>query len=100
MSLKREIFVNFLPQRFMTKYGIVLTYSVTFVSQKILTCFQCEDDTGGYYDPCVPILFDNGVKDKDHTFLNPILCRVCYLSLCLFYYFYPVTHIALIVLLI
>jgi len=35
MSLKGEIFVNFLPQKFMTKYGIVSTYSVTFVSQKI-----------------------------------------------------------------
>jgi len=32
MSLKRDIFVNFLPQKFMTKYGIVSTYSVTFVS--------------------------------------------------------------------
>jgi len=32
MSLKREILVNFLPQKFMTKYGIVSTYSVTFVS--------------------------------------------------------------------
>ena len=41
MSLKREIFFNFLPQKFMTKYGIVLIYSVTFVSQKILTCLQC-----------------------------------------------------------
>ena len=38
---KREIFVNFLSQKFMTKYGIVSTYSVTFVSQKILTCLQC-----------------------------------------------------------
>jgi len=35
MSLKGEIFVNFLPQKFMTKYGIVSTYSVTFVSHKI-----------------------------------------------------------------
>jgi len=33
---EREIFVNFLPQKFMTKYDIVSTYSVTFVSQKIL----------------------------------------------------------------
>jgi len=41
MSLKREIFVNFLPQKFMKKYGIVSAYSVTFVSQKILTCLQC-----------------------------------------------------------
>jgi len=41
MSLRREIFVNFLAQKFMTKYGIVSTYSVTFVSQKILTCLQC-----------------------------------------------------------
>jgi len=40
MSLKGEVFVNFLPQKFMTKYGIVSTYSVTFVSQKILTCLQ------------------------------------------------------------
>jgi len=40
MSLKGEIFVNFLPQKFMTKYGIVSTYSVTFVSQKILTYLQ------------------------------------------------------------
>jgi len=36
MSLRREIFVNFLPQKFMTKYGIVSTYSIIFVSQKIL----------------------------------------------------------------
>jgi len=42
MSLKREIFVNFLPQKFMTKYGIVSTYSVTFESQKILACLQCK----------------------------------------------------------
>jgi len=41
MSLKREIFVNLFPQKFMTKYGIVSTYSVNFVSQKILTCLQC-----------------------------------------------------------
>jgi len=34
MSLKGEIFVNFLPQKFMTKYGIVSTYFVTFVSLK------------------------------------------------------------------
>jgi len=32
---KREIFVNFLPQKFMAKYGIVSTYSVNFVSQKL-----------------------------------------------------------------
>jgi len=42
MSLKRDIFVNFLPQKFMTKYGIVSTYSVTLVSQKILACLQCQ----------------------------------------------------------
>ena len=41
MSLKGEIFVNFLPQKVKIKYGIVSTYSVTFVSQKILTCLQC-----------------------------------------------------------
>jgi len=40
-SLKRDIFVNFLPQIFITKYGIVSTYSATFVSQKILACLQC-----------------------------------------------------------
>jgi len=33
MSLEREIFVNFLPQKFMTNYGTVSTYSVGFVSQ-------------------------------------------------------------------
>ena len=42
MSFKWEIFVNFFPQKFMTKYGIVSTYSVPFVSQKILTCLQCK----------------------------------------------------------
>jgi len=41
MSLKREIFVNFLPQKFMTKYGIVSTYSVNFVSQNFFACLQC-----------------------------------------------------------
>jgi len=41
MSLKREIFVNLLPQKFMAKYGIVSAYSVTFVFQKILVCLQC-----------------------------------------------------------
>jgi len=30
---KKEIFVNFLSQKLMTKYGIVSTYSVTFVSE-------------------------------------------------------------------
>jgi len=40
MSLKREIFINFLPQKFMTKYGIVSTYSVTFMCQKNLVCLQ------------------------------------------------------------
>jgi len=45
MSIKREIFVNFLPQKIMTKYGIVSTYSVTFVSQNILACLQCKDLT-------------------------------------------------------
>jgi len=35
---KRGDFVNFLPQKFMTKYGIVSTYSVNFVSHKILVC--------------------------------------------------------------
>jgi len=42
MSLKREIFANFLPQKIMTKYGIVSRYSLTFVSQKILACLQCD----------------------------------------------------------
>jgi len=37
---KRGIFFNFFPQKSMTKYGIVSTYSVTFVSQKILACLQ------------------------------------------------------------
>jgi len=46
MSLKSEIFVNFLPHKFMTKYGIVSTYSVTFVSQKILACLQCNSLQG------------------------------------------------------
>src|SRR4051812_7301369 len=41
MSLKGKIFVNFLPQKIMTKYGIVSTYSVTCLSQKILVCLQC-----------------------------------------------------------
>jgi len=41
MSLERDIFVNFLPQKIMTKYGIVSTYSVTFLSHKILACLQC-----------------------------------------------------------
>ena len=41
MSLKRDVFVNFLPQKFKIKYGIVSTYSVNFVSQKILACLQC-----------------------------------------------------------
>ena len=41
ISLKREIFVNFLPQNFKINYGIVSTYSVNFVSQKNLTCLQC-----------------------------------------------------------
>jgi len=41
ISVKREIFVNFLPQKIMTKYGIVSTYSVTFLSQRILECLQC-----------------------------------------------------------
>jgi len=40
MSLKGEIFVNFLPTKFMTKYGIVSIYSVPFMSQKILACLQ------------------------------------------------------------
>jgi len=40
MSLEREIFINFLPQKFITKYGIVSTYSVAFLSQKILACLQ------------------------------------------------------------
>jgi len=39
-SLKREIFVNFLLQKIVTKYGIVSTYSVTFVSQNFLACLQ------------------------------------------------------------
>ena len=34
MSLKREIFVTFLPQKFVTKYGIVSRYSVTFCFRK------------------------------------------------------------------
>jgi len=38
---KGVLFVNFLPQKFMTKYGIVSTYSVAFVSQKTLACLQC-----------------------------------------------------------
>jgi len=41
IPLKREIVVNFLPQKIMTKYGIVLTYSVTFLSRNILVCLQC-----------------------------------------------------------
>ena len=42
MSLKRDIFVNFLPQKFKIKYGIFSTYSINFVSQKILVCLQCK----------------------------------------------------------
>jgi len=42
MSSKRDVFVNFLPQTFMTKYGVVSTYFVTFAFQKPLTCLQCE----------------------------------------------------------
>jgi len=38
---KGSFFVYVLPQKFMTKYGIVSTYSVNFVSQKILACLQC-----------------------------------------------------------
>ena len=45
MLLKRDIFINFLPQKFMTKYGIASTYSVTFVSQEILACLQWEVDS-------------------------------------------------------
>jgi len=51
MSLKREIFVNFLPQNFIIKYGIVSTYSVTFVCQKILACLQCL-----YSDLCLTLV--------------------------------------------
>jgi len=47
MSLKREVFVNFLPQKFMTKYGIVSTYSITVVSQKILGSLQCNENQFG-----------------------------------------------------
>ena len=45
---KREIFVNFLPQNFKIKYDIVSTYSVNFVSQKILACFQCYHNPFGF----------------------------------------------------
>ena len=45
MSLKREIFVNFLPQKFTIKYGIVSKYSVTFTPQKFLACLQWEHST-------------------------------------------------------
>ena len=38
--LKREIFVNSSPQKFLKKYRIVSAYSVTFVFQKTLTCLQ------------------------------------------------------------
>jgi len=40
MSLKMKIFVNFLAQKIIIKYGIISTYSVTFMSQKILACLQ------------------------------------------------------------
>ena len=70
MSLKRETFVNLLPQKFMTKYGSVSTYSVTFVSQKILTCLQC----------VFPLIQDNLIILYPHLLLhyfelssNPIL---------------------------
>ena len=39
-SCKKGYFCQFLASKFMTKYGIVSTYSVTFVSQKILACLQ------------------------------------------------------------
>jgi len=42
MSLKREIFINFLPHKFMKQYGFVSAYSVTFFSQKILACLHCK----------------------------------------------------------
>ena len=38
---KRVISIDFLPQKFTTKYGILSTFSVPFVSWKILTCLQC-----------------------------------------------------------
>jgi len=40
MSLKREIPVNFFPQKVITKYGILSTYPVTFVLQKNFTHLQ------------------------------------------------------------
>jgi len=39
---KKEDFCQFLGSKIITKYGIVSTYSVTFVSQKNLTCLQCD----------------------------------------------------------
>jgi len=40
VSLKRKIFLNFLPQKYMTNYGIVSMYSVTFMSQKNVASLQ------------------------------------------------------------
>jgi len=37
---KKEYFCQFLASKFITKYGIVSTYSVTFVSRKFFTCLQ------------------------------------------------------------
>jgi len=39
-SLKRLNSINFLSQKTMKKYGISSTYSIPFVSLKILTCLQ------------------------------------------------------------
>jgi len=73
MSLKREIFVNFLPQKFITKYGIGSTYSVTFVSQKILTCLQWYSVAKMWNSNLSGQLSESFFDQMNRTYSNPNL---------------------------
>jgi len=57
---QKDIPVNFLAQKFMTNYGIFSTYSVTFISQKILTCPQCRGIVIRVFALIVTFTFVNG----------------------------------------
>jgi len=85
MSLKRAIPVSFLSQNIITKSGISSTYSVTFVSQKILTRLQCYDSVD------LPLMFERcNLWKRNKKASRKNISRVASLTVCFLPLYQPV----------
>jgi len=62
---KRVTPINFLPQKFIVKYGILSTFSVAFVSQKILTYIQCKLEQKGKKLPAATVVCKNNACPRN-----------------------------------